>query len=94
MSPKKTSLFCILYLFNTCIASKADIDKDHYDMFPYCGKIHPAADQTNARAINAEDSKDTYRWAALFVRVNTQPKDGKKVKSICSGTIISDRWAR
>ena len=91
MSSKKTSLLSILYLFNTCSAINEDIDKEHHDMFPYCGSMFRGADQTKARAINAKNSTDEYRWAAFLVRENTQPKSGDTISTGCSGTIISDR---
>ena len=90
-SSKKASLLNIIYLFNTCSAINDDIDKDHHAMFPYCGSMFQGADRTKARAINAKDSTDEYRWSAFLLRKNTEPKSGNIISTGCSGTIISER---
>ena len=91
ISTNIASLLCTLYLFKTCSAINDDIDKDHHAMFPYCGTISQGTDQKKARAINAKDSTDEYRWSVYLLRDNTEPKSGNTRTSECSRTIISDR---
>ena len=87
-----TTFLFMVFLVNTCIASgKDDIDKDHYDMFPFCGSMSEEEAQTKSRAINAENAAENYRWVALLKRENTEPLSGKINVKFCSGTIISER---
>ena len=87
----KTTFFVIAYIANTCIASKDDIDEDHYNMFPYCGSMSKQESQTKSRAINAENATENYRWVAFLKREYTETASGKTEVDICSGTIITDR---
>ena len=86
-------MLIIFFRVNICTASGIEsIDKDHIAMFPYCGSMSQKPSETQSRAINAEDSKLDYRWSAIVVQKNTEPKTGKLHESLCSGSIITDRY--
>ena len=82
----------LFYVIYTCNTSEIEnIDKEHLEMFPYCGSMYQERNEPTGRAINADDSKYNYRWSALIRRFNTGPKDTKPKSSRCSGSIITDR---
>ena len=92
MLSNRTPLLVIVYLVKTCITSGIDdIDKDHYEMFPYCRSMSQEEPQTKSRAVNAEDAKENYRWATFQIRENREPISGVFRRSTCAGTIITDR---
>jgi hypothetical protein len=87
-----SQVFVIFYLVNISNASEIDdIDKGHLAMFSYCGSMYQGHTETQARVVNAEDSKHNYRWAAIVRRKNTEPLSKKPINSYCSGSIITDR---
>ena len=92
LSSNRLSIFVIVVLVTKCTGlGIADIDEDHLAMYPYCGSMHQGITQTESRAINSEGSKEDYRWTALLVRENTEPKSNKVDILRCSGSIITDR---
>ena len=93
LSRKEAHQLIIFCLVNICTALDIDsIDKNHIAMFPYCGSMSQTTSETQARAINAEDSKLDYRWSAIIEKKNTEPKTGTVVEgTMCSGSIITDR---
>lgn len=93
LSPPKVKIFVIFCILNTCATSETDsIDKDHLDMFPYCGSMYQGNTKTKARAINSQESEQDYRWAVFILRRYIEPKSGNEFTTLCSGSIITDRY--
>jgi hypothetical protein len=92
LSLKQAQILIIFCLANIFTASEIEsIDKDHIALFQYCGSMYQRPTETQARAINAEDSKLDYRWAAIVIQKNTDPKTDNVEETLCSGSIITDR---
>ena len=76
------------------IFAKVDLDEEHLELYPYCGKLFGHKKPiTKSRIVNSRESEIHYPWVVYiksFWKVTTRhgilPAHG-----ICSGTVIGEK---
>ena len=67
-------------------------DRDHLDMFPYCGVLDTPQNVNTGRAVNAVDVRKQYRWVVLIERFVYNNIKKLTDTRRCTGSIITDRY--
>ena len=93
LSKKVLFLSTLVLIFDTIfMANDPWIDKEHFEKYPYCGRMaikNPSKAATK-RIVNSFASTEYYRWVVRITRKNLKI-NGKMISSTCSGTVITER---
>ena len=82
--------FVLIYIAHS-ISADIEFDKEHLDIYPFCGKLfgyewHDAS----SRIVNSKESEIQYPWV-VFQQHSFLTTDAHQVLKVCSGTVIGER---
>ena len=88
-------LISVLIYFVHPISADVELDREHLDIYPFCGKLfgYEWHDATS-RVVNSKESDTQYPWVVFLKHSFLTKGDGSRIFIItksCSGTVIGEK---
>ena len=82
--------FLVIYISHP-ISAAVEIDKEHLDIYPFCGKLFGyERHDASSRIVNSKESEIQYPWV-VYLQHSFLTTDAHQVLKVCSGTVIGER---